>query len=307
MSDQNKINHFEITVEPKADKNNSYVLREKNLQNNKWDDFLPVSSCYYSFLIPNLRFKVVNIKSNGFSVGVGDVGFVMSNTDALVGEASLLESPYNHNSIFFFGSDKKIKNFDIKIKSVKSLDSQGFEFYAYKPENTKDKNYEDKIFDRFEPVEETIYITIYLHSSKYKKIKHSLEKGFIKEIDCAINLTNKDNTSYIRDLYIIDNRLSPYKDYKILLSIDDIKNKADLPENFNCHGGFYQHDFSISITENLVFGKLDEDDDLYNEDENNSLSKTERTLLSIEKQSQIINNKLIWILAVLIMIIIFKH
>lgn len=71
MSDQNKISHFEITVEPKVNKNNSYVLREKNLQNNKWDDFLPVSSCYYiPSLIPNLRFKVVNIKSNGFSIGV---------------------------------------------------------------------------------------------------------------------------------------------------------------------------------------------------------------------------------------------
>lgn len=302
MPDQNKETDFEITIEQNTHKNSSYVLREKNLQNNKCKEFLPVSSCYYyASLIPYLQFKVVNIKSNGFSVGVGDVGFVMSNTDALVGEALLLNSSYNHNSISFFGSDKKIKNFEIKIKSVKSLDSQGFEFWADKPESTNSEDY-----DPFQVQEETLYITIYLHSSKYKKIKHSLEKGFIKEVHCNINLTNKDNTSYIRNLYIIDS-LSPYKDYKILSSIDDIKNKADLPENFNCYCSFYQHDFSILITENLLFGKSDEENDLYNEDENNNLSKTEQALLSIEKQSQTINTKLIWILAVLIFLIIFKH
>ena len=294
--------NFEITVEQKSRKDSSYVLREKDLQNNKCKEFLPVSSCYYyASFIPYLQFKVVNIKSNGFSVGIGDIGFEISNTDALAGEALLLNRPYNHNTISFFGSDKEIKNFEIKIKSVKSLDSQGFEFWADKPESTNSEDY-----DPFQVQEETIYITIYLYSLKYKKIKHSLEKGFIKEIRCNINLTNKDNTSYIKWLYIIDS-LSPYKDYKILSSIDDIKNKEDLPENFNCYGGFYQHDFSILITENLFFGKLGEDDDLYSEDENNNLSKTEQALLSIEKQSQIINTKLIWILAVLILLIIFKH
>jgi len=305
MPDQNKEKQFEITVEQKARKNSSYVLREKDLQNNEWKEFLPMSSCYYTSLIPYLQFKVVNIKSNGFSVGVGDIGFIMSNTDAFVGKALLLNSSYNHNSISFFGSDKKIKNFEIKIKSVKSLDSQGFEFYADKPENTNSEDY-----DPFQVKEETIYITIYLHSLKYKKIKHSLEKGFIKEIHCNINLTNKDNTSYIRGVYIIDS-LSPYKDYKILSSIDDIKNKADLPENFdNGHGwgfGFYQHDFSISITENLFFGQLDEDEDLYSENENNSLSKTEQALLSIEKQSKNISTKLVWILIFIIFLFIVKH
>lgn len=293
--------NFEITVEQKARKNSSYVIREKDLQNNKWKEFIPVSSCYYTSIIPYLQFKVINIKSNGFSVGVGDVGFVMSNTDALTGEALLLNRPYNHNTISFFGSDKEIKKFEIKIKSVKSLDSQGFEFWADKPESTNSEDY-----DPFQVQEEIIYITIYLHSSKYKKIKHSLKKGFIKEIRCNINLINKDNTSYIKSLYLIDS-ISPYQDYKILSSIDDIKNKKDLPEDFNCYNGFYQHDFSILITENLFFGKLDEDDDLYSKDENNNLSKTEQALLSIEKQSQIINTKLIWILAVLIVIIIFKR
>lgn len=225
MPDQNKEKLFEITVEPKGSKNNSYILKEKNLKNKTITEFIPLHGGSLSIYIPKLRFKIVNL-TGGFSVGVGENGLISSNTDALVGKALLWGGI--GDSISFFGSDKEIKNFEIKIKSVKSLALQGFGFYAYKPENINSEDY-DLHFDQDDPEEETLYITIYLHSSKYKKIKFSLEKGFIKEIHCNIDLANEDNTSNIRGLYIADFcSIAPFNIYKILHSVDDIKNKADL-------------------------------------------------------------------------------
>ncbi|MBM3467535.1 MAG: hypothetical protein FJX70_06905 [Alphaproteobacteria bacterium] len=293
MSDQNKEKHFEITVEPNARKNRLYTLREKDLKNNTITKFIPLYGDYLSIFerVPKLRFKIVNSTSR-FSVGSEK-----NSTNTLIGKALLRGEAWE--SISFFGSDKEIKNFEIKIKSVKSLNPQGFAFYAYKPENTNSDE------------EETIYITIYLHSLKYKKIKNSLEKGFIKEIHCNINLANEDNASNVRGLYIADFcRMTRFHKFKVLHSVDDIENKLDLPENFDNYGayglGLYQHHFSISIIENLFFTKSGKDDDLYSENKNNSLPKTEQTLLSITKQSKNIITKLLWLLIIITAILIFK-
>lgn len=293
MSDQNKEKHFEITVEPNARENRLYILREKDLKNSTITKFIPLYGDYLSIYttIPKLTFKIVNLTSR-FSVGVGK-----SSSNTLVGKALLYGEIMD--SISFFGSDKEIKNFKIKIKSVKSLNPQGFTFYASKPESD------------FYNHEEVIYITIYIHSLKYKKIKHSLEKGFIKEIYCNIHLANETNISNVRGLYIADFcRYAPFHKFKVLHSIDDVENKLDLPENFDNYAGYglglYQHHFSLSITKNLFFRKSGEDDDLYSENKNNSLSKTEQALLSIAKQSKNITTRLVWLLIIIIAILIFK-
>lgn len=313
-----KKNKFEITVERYGAENISYALKERNLKNNTVEKFILHSNSLWhevSFNIPQLEFKIVNLTGT-FSIGVGKNGLSNINTDALAGEALLLNRL--ENSISFFGSDKEIKNFEIKIQFTESLDSQGFRFDTYKPKNINSRYYRP-----LQGKDEKIYITISLHYLEYKKIKRSLEKGFIKEIYCNINLTNRENTSHIKGLYIADFcRTNSNGIYKILYSIDDIKNKANLPENFNNTGvsgvDFYQHNFSILITENFFFRKL-EADNLDNENENNklftieqtllfnSLSKTEQALLSIEKQSENISTKLAWILIVIIFLVILKY
>lgn len=267
-----KKNYSEKNVEIIVTQENEKILiEEKHLESGDIQKYVPVRTTHSSIKwILKLRFQIRNLKSN-FQVGAKETVWSSNNTESLYGEAFL--KTMNGDTISFFGSDKKIKECQISIRSTS------------KPEGELFKLRVDEESEEFD-------LSIFLHDLKYKKIKRSLEKGFIKEMYCDIELINEDNNSIaIPGLWIVSwYYLAPFSTYKILRSIDDVKNKQDLPENFEDYGcgNSVKNYFSIFVKENLRMQQKSEyiDDDLCKDKGTLSLiPKIEKTLLGIANSS----------------------
>lgn len=270
-------NRFEIIV---TQENGKITIEEKCLDSARVQKYIPARTP--DALIkwsPKLRFQIRNLESS-FQVGIKEAFWSGNNTESLYGEAFLKKM--DRDTISFFGSDKEIKECQISISSTSKPEGELFSF-------------------RVDEESEEFNLSIFIHDLKYKKIKNSLEKGLIEEIHCDIELVNENNNSRaIPGLYY----LAPFSTYKILRSIDDIKNKQDLPENFKDYGcnNSVKNYFSIFVKENLRMGKASEydDDDLSNNRDIFSfisfIPKIEKALLGIANSS----NRIVIMLIIII-------
>lgn len=276
---------FEIIV---TQENGKITIEEKCLDSARVQKYILAQTTNCPVLwSPKLRFQIRNLESS-FQVGIKEAFWLRNNTDFLYGEAFLKKM--DGDTICFFGSDKEIKECKISIRSTKDPDEELFSFFV------------DEEAEEFN-------LSIFLHDLKYKKIKHSLEKGFIEEVHCDIELVSEDNSSRaIPGLYVANWCYSaPYNVYKVLRSVNDIKNKQDLPENFKDYGcnNSVKNYFSIFVKENLRIGKASEydDDDLSNNrDIFSFIPKIEKALLGIANSS----NHIVIMLIIIIIGLIFN-
>ena len=113
---------FKILV--KKDKEDKYVIVEKSTQNDSEYNYIPVYTPQCPFpWTPKLEFKIINLKSC-FSLGLGEISIWGKNeSEDLTGNAVIYDRQGDRFS--FFGSDKEIKNINVNICSIESLEQQG--------------------------------------------------------------------------------------------------------------------------------------------------------------------------------------
>ena len=277
---------FEIIV---RQENKKIIIEEKCLENAAVQKYILAQTPDIAFKwTPKLRFQIRNLKST-FQVGIKDASWSTNNTECLYGEA-FLKNVEHGDRISFFGSDKNITECKISISSTNKSDQELFSFGVNEEES------------------EFFFLSLFICDLKYKKIKSSLEKGFMEEIYCDIELVSEDNSSRaIPGLYIVNwYSLASHSVYKILRSVDDIKNKQDLPENFKDYGcgNSVKNYFSIFVKENLRFKKSNYEDDECGTNKNifHEIPLIEKQLLHIANSS----DRIIYILIIIIVCLVIK-